>query len=176
MKSAYLLTGPPGTGKTRLIMQVLEEISGEGAGGFYTEEIRDQVARKGFRLVTLDGQTATLAHLNTKGRHRVGKYGVDLDVMEKIAVPALRRAAEQGKLVIIDEIGRMELMSASFREVVAEIIKGGHRVLGTITLNPHPRADAVKQRPEVDLVPVTGSNSRQVLDDIRNWLKAGEAA
>jgi nucleoside-triphosphatase len=176
MKSAYLLTGPPGTGKTRLIMQVLEEISGEGAGGFYTEEIRDQVARKGFRLVTLDGQTATLAHINIKGRHRVGKYGVDLDVMEKIAVPALRRAAEKGQLVIIDEIGRMELMSASFREAVAEIIKGGHRVLGTITLNPHPRADAVKQRPEVDLVPVTGSNSRQVLEDIRNWLKAGEAA
>ncbi len=176
MKSAYLLTGPPGTGKTRLIMQVLEEISGEGAGGFYTEEIRDQVARKGFRLVTLDGQTATLAHINIKGRHRVGKYGVDLDVMEKIAVPALRRASEKGQLVIIDEIGRMELMSASFREAVTEIIKGGHRVLGTITLNPHPRADAVKQRPEVDLVPVTGSNSRQVLDDIRHWLKAGEAA
>jgi nucleoside-triphosphatase len=176
MKSAYLLTGPPGTGKTRLIMQVLEEISAEGAGGFYTEEIRDQVARKGFRLVTLDGQTSTLAHINIKGRHRVGKYGVDLDVMEKIAVPALRRAAEKGQLVIIDEIGRMELMSASFRQAVAEIIKGGHRVLGTITLNPHPRADAVKQRPEVDLVPVTGSNSRQVLEDIRNWLKAGEAA
>ena len=176
MKSAYLLTGPPGTGKTRLIMQALGEITGEGAGGFYTEEIRDQLARKGFRLVTLDGQAATLAHINIKGRHRVGKYGVDLDVMEKIAVPALRRAAEKGQLVIIDEIGRMELMSAGFREAVAEIIKGGHRVLGTITLNPHPRADAIKQRPEVDLVPVTGSNSRQVLEDIRNWLKAGEAA
>ena len=176
MKSAYLLTGPPGTGKTRLIMEALGEISGEGAGGFYTEEIRDQVARKGFRVVTLDGQTATLAHINIKGRHRVGKYGVDLEVMEEIAVPALRRAAEKGQLVIIDEIGRMELMSTGFRQVVAEIIKGGHRVLGTITLNPHPPADAIKQRPEVDLVPMTGSNSRQVLEDIRNWLKAGEAA
>ena len=176
MKSAYLLTGPPGTGKTRLIMEALGEITGEAAGGFYTEEIRGPGARKGFRLVTLDGQTATLAHINIKGRHRVGKYGVDLEVMEEIAVPALRRAAEKGQLVIIDEIGRMELMSTGFRQAVAEIIKGGHRVLGTITLNPHPRADAIKQRPEVDLVPVTGSNSRQVLEDIRNWLKAGEAA
>jgi nucleoside-triphosphatase len=172
MKSAYLLTGPPGTGKTRLIKQVLEDIT--DAGGFYTEEIRDQVARKGFRLVTLDGQTATLAHIGIKGRHRVGKYGVDLEVMEKIAVPALRRAAEQGQLVVIDEIGRMELMSVAFRETVVDIIKGGHRVLGTITLNPHPPADAVKQRLEVDLVPVTGSNSRQVLEDIRRWLQAGE--
>jgi nucleoside-triphosphatase len=176
MKSAYLLTGPPGTGKTRLIKEVLEDISGESAGGFYTEEIRDQVARKGFRLVTLDGQAATLAHINIQGRHRVGKYGVDLEVMEKIAVPALLRAAELGQLVIIDEIGRMELLSTSFRQAVAEIIKGGHRVLGTITLIPHPPADAIKQRPEVDLVPVTGSNSRQVLEDMRQWLKAGESA
>jgi nucleoside-triphosphatase len=176
MKRAYLLTGPPGTGKTRLIKQVLEDITGEGAGGFYTEEIREQGTRKGFRMVTLDGQTATLAHIGIKGRQRVGRYGVDLEVMEKIAVPALRRAAEQDRLVVIDEIGRMELMSAAFRETVADIIKGGHRVLGTITLNPHPRADAIKQLPEVDLVPMTGSNSRQVLEDIRRWLEAEESA
>jgi nucleoside-triphosphatase len=176
MKHAYLLTGPPGTGKTRLIKEVLEDIAGESAGGFYTEEIRDRGARKGFRLVTLDGQTATLAHIGIKGRYRVGRYGIDLEVMEKIAVPALRRATEQGRLVVIDEIGRMELMSAAFRETVADIIKGGHRVLGTITLNPHPRADAIKQLPEVDLVPMTGSNSRQVLEDIRRWLEAEESA
>ena len=101
--------------------------------------------------------------------------GVDLEVMENIAVPALRRAGEKGRLVVVDEIGRMELMSAGFREAVTNIIKGGYRVLGTIMLNPHPQADAIKQQPGVDLVPVTGSNNRQVLEDIRRWLKAGEA-
>jgi len=57
-----------------------------------------------------------------------------------------------------------------------DIIKGGHRILGTVMQAPHPRANVIKQRPEVDLVPVTGSNNRQVLADIRRWLKAGEAA
>jgi nucleoside-triphosphatase len=176
MKHAYLLTGPPGTGKTRLIKEVLEDISDESAGGFYTEEIRGQGGRKGFQLVTLDGQTATLAHIDIKGRQRVGRYGVDLEVIEKIAVPALCSAAAKGQLVVIDEIGRMELMSAAFRKVITDIIKGGHHVLGTITLNPYPRADAIKQLSEVDLVPVTGSNSRQVLEDIQQWLEARETA
>ncbi len=170
MKQVYLLTGRPGTGKTSLIKQAVAEV-GDRAGGFYTEEIRSQGIRKGFRLITLEGQSAVLAHVSIKGRHRVGKYGVDTQSLDKIGVPALHQAARQRDLVVVDEIGKMELFSASFRQALLEIINSGHRVLGTIMQSPNPWSDALKKRPEVDLVPVTGSNNHQVLEDLRQWLK-----
>jgi nucleoside-triphosphatase THEP1 len=66
----------------------------------------------------------------------------------------------------------MELFSANFGEAVFQIISGGKRVLGTIMLNPNPRADTIKRQPQVNLVEVTRVNYHQVLDDLRHWLRA----
>ncbi len=170
MKRVCLLTGRPGTGKTSLIKQVVAQMKGK-AGGFYTEEIRSQGVREGFRLVTLDGEDAILAHVNIHSPYRVSKYGVDIDALERVGVPALHKAAEQCDLVVIDEIGKMELLSANFREAVSQIIAGRKRILGTIMLNPNPWADAIKRQPQVDLITVTRANYQQVLEGLLNWLK-----
>ena len=166
----YLLTGRPGTGKTSLIKQAVAELKGE-AGGFYTEEIRSQGTRLGFKLVTLDGQEAILAHIDINKLHRVGKYGVDIDSLDRVGVPALQKAVKECDLVVIDEIGKMELFSANFREATLDIIGSGKKVLGTIMLSPNPWADAIKRQPRVKLVEVTRANYNQVLDDLRQWLK-----
>jgi nucleoside-triphosphatase len=173
MKRVYLLTGRPGTGKTSLIKQAVAEMKGN-AGGFYTEEIRSRGIREGFRLVTLDGQQATLAHVNIQSQYRVSKYGVDTDSLDRVGVFALQRAAQQCDLVIIDEIGKMELFSASFREAVSRIINSGQRVLGTIMLNANPWADAIKCQPQVNLVTVTRANYHQVLKELRQWLNTAD--
>jgi len=170
MKQVYLLTGTPGTGKTSLIKQVVAGMRGK-AGGFYTEEIRTGGARQGFRLVTLDGADTILAHVNIDSPFKVSKYGVDIDGLDRIGVPALIKASKQCDLVVIDEIGKMELFSAEFREAVFQIIDSGRRVLGTIMLNPHPQADAIKRRPEVNLIAVTRDNHQQVLEELRRWLE-----
>ena len=171
MKQVYLLTGRPGTGKTSLIKQAVARMKGN-AGGFYTEEIRSQGVRQGFRLVTLDGQEVILAHINIQSPYRVSKYGVDTDSLERVGVSALYRALEQCDLVVIDEIGKMELFSANFREAVSQIIGSGKRVLGTIMLNPNPWADAIKRQPQVNLVEVTRANYQNVLEELQHWLKA----
>jgi len=170
MKQVYLLTGRPGTGKTRLIKEAISGI-GSKAGGFYTEEIRSGGVRQGFKLVTLDGQSAILAHVKIHSPYRVSKYGVDLDSLDSVGVSALRRAAQQCDLVVVDEIGKMELFSTNFKEAVLQIISSGKRVLGTIMLNSHPWADAIKRQPQVDLVPVTGANYHQVLAELRHWIE-----
>jgi len=171
MKQVYLLTGRPGTGKTSLIRQVLAGIKGK-SGGFYTEEIRSRGIRQGFRLVTLDGQSAILAHVDIHSPYRVSKYGVDIDSLDKVGVSALQRAAQQYDLVVIDEIGKMELFSVEFRNSVSEIIDSGKKVLGTIMFNPNPWADAIKRKPQVNLITVTRVNYHQVLEELRRWLKA----
>jgi len=144
---------------------------GDKAGGFYTEEIRSGGVRLGFRLVTLDGQSAILAHIDIHRPYRVSKYGVDIDSLDRIGVSALCRAAQQCDLVVVDEIGKMELFSANFRETVLQIIDSGKKTLGTIMLNPNPWADAIKRQPEVNLVEVTRENHHRILDEVRAWLK-----
>ncbi len=171
MKQVYLLTGRPGMGKTSLIKQAVAVVKDETAG-FYTEEIRSQGVRQGFRLVTLDGQEVILAHINIHSPYRVSKYGVDIDSLDRVGVSALHKAAQQYDLVVIDEIGKMELFSANFRRAISQMIDGGKRILGTIMLNPNPWADAIKRQPQVNLVTVTRTNYQDVLEGLLHWLKA----
>jgi nucleoside-triphosphatase len=171
MKHVYLLTGRPGSGKTSLVKQVVARMSGQ-AGGFYTEEIRSGGDRVGFRLVTLDGKEAVLSHVKLHSPYRVSKYGVDIESLDRVGVSAITKAAQEHKLIVIDEIGKMELFSKNFREAVTGIIDSDQKVLGTITLSSDPWIDTIKQHPRVNLVAVTRGNHQQVLAELSTWLNS----
>ena len=169
MKKAYLLSGEAGSGKTTIIKEVLSKVS-KSAGGFYTEEIRSQGVRQGFRIITLDGGSAILAHIGIRSPHRVSKYGVDTYSMDKVAIPALRKAILSSDIVVIDEIGKMELFSSSLRDAVIEALESEKKILGTIMLASHPWADKIKERPEVEVINVTRFNRNEVTKQVLNWL------
>ncbi|KAH7519823.1 hypothetical protein FEM48_Zijuj08G0078100 [Ziziphus jujuba var. spinosa] len=61
----FLVTGPPGVGKTTLIIRAFEALKASNPSlklqGFYTREIRQGSDRVGFEVVTLDGRKAPLA-------------------------------------------------------------------------------------------------------------------
>ncbi|MDH4068041.1 MAG: NTPase [Dehalococcoidia bacterium] len=170
MKRALLLTGQPGTGKTALIKEALARTKVKG-GGFYTEEIRTGGIRQGFRIITLGGQEAILAHVSISSPYQVSKYRVDTDALDRVGVAALCQAISQSDLIVIDEIGKMELLSPQFREAVTQALDSGRRVLGTIMLNPHPFADQIKRHPEVEVLLVTRDNRPQVMNEVLSWLR-----
>lgn len=171
MKQAYLLSGEPGTGKTTIIKKALAGLEGKG-GGFYTQEIRSKGKREGFEIVTLEGNRAILAHINIHSPYRVSKYGVDIDNLDQAGVSAIRQAIQKYDIVVIDEIGKMELFSPAFREAVLDALESGKKVLGTILLPPHPWADGIKNDPRVEVIRVTRANHHQVLQEVLGWLKA----
>ncbi len=150
--SAVLITGPPGCGKTTLIRKAVTEL-GVAAAGFYTEEIRSAGRREGFALVTLDGRRTTLASVRIRSPHRVSRYGVDLEALETVGLPALENA--DAKLLVIDEIGKMELLSPRFQEAVVRALDGATPLLASIMISRHPFADTVRSRPDVRIIHLT---------------------
>ncbi len=114
-----LLTGLPGVGKTTVVMKVMEGL-GERALGFYTEEVREKGRRVGFRLVTTWGEEGWLARVGFSSPYRVSRYRVDLAFLD-LVVARLREEWAPGRVLVVDEIGRMELFSPGFREWIESV-------------------------------------------------------
>ena len=165
-----LLTGRPGCGKTTLIKQVVNKLP-RGAGGFYTEEIRDGGSRAGFKIVTLDGEEVVFAHVDFKTPDHVGKYGLDLSALERIGVDAVRQAIQARRLVVIDEIGPMEIRSPIFREAVNEALDSEVPVLATIFARSLPFTDAIKSRPDVTLIEVRPDNRERLVSELSDRIR-----
>lgn len=157
MNCKILLTGAPGVGKTTAIRKIAESLA-PGASGFYTEEKREGGRRTGFDIITLDGRRAPLSHINIRGRQRVGRYGVDVNSIDSVAVPTIERVIESEQVIIIDEIGKMELFSRKFREIVKRSFDMPRPIVAVIMLKSNPFADALKQRGDVELVEITTLN------------------
>lgn len=125
--------------------------------GFFTREIRARGERVGFAIHTLDGREGILAHRDIGSSHRVGRYGVNLRDLEEIAVPAMTPMTK-GMLVVIDEIGKMECLSALFREMLVRTLDSNNPVLGTIALKGNRFVEQIKKRPDVRLILVSVAN------------------
>lgn len=171
MKPKVLLTGRPGCGKTTLIKRVVNELA-LSAGGFYTEEIRQGGQRVGFKIITLDGEETVLAHVDFNTKQRVGKYGIDLRALESIGTEAICIAVQARQLVVIDEIGPMEIRSPVFCDVVNDALDSGEPILGTITARSFPFTDAIKKRAAVTMIEVRRSNRDQLMSDLSDRFKA----
>ena len=171
MSEKVLLTGRPGCGKTTLIKRVVNNLP-RRAGGFYTEEIRDGVTRAGFKIVTLDGEEVVFAHVDLKTPEHLGKYGLDLSALETIGVGAVRQAVRSTRLVVIDEIGPMEIRSAIFRHAVNEALDSGVPVLATIFAQSLPFTDAIKSRPDVTLIEVRPDNRKRLDSELSERIQA----
>ena len=170
MNKKVLLTGRPGCGKTTLIKRVVNNLP-RRAGGFYTEEIREAGARVGFKVVTLGGKEAVFAHVDFKTPDRLGKYGLDLSALERISVGAVRRAVRTRRLVVIDEIGPMEIRSAIFRDSVTEVLDSEVPVIATIYARSLPFTDAIKSRPDVTLIEVRLENRERLVSELSDRIQ-----
>lgn len=162
MSPAFLLTGSPGSGKTTAIRKILSDLPYE-AGGFYTQEMREAGRRVGFKLVTLDGRQGVMAHVDIPGSPRISKYGVDVSVVESLGVECLQKALDDGKLIVIDEIGPMEILSERFRGFVLELLNHDVLVLGSIVRRRTDFTDRIKTNPNVQVIDINPANRAHVI-------------
>lgn len=171
-----LVTGLPGCGKTTLVRRLAAELREFSPVGFCTAEMREHGARAGFELLSLAGAEAgaeagVLAHVDIRGPHRVGKYGVDLRGFERF-LAGLRLPAASSRLVMIDEIGKMECLSVRFRDLVVALLDGPVPLIATIALKAGGFIEAVKRRGDVRIFEVTERKREGLLADIAGRIRA----
>lgn len=164
-----LITGRPGAGKTTLIKELFCKIGKKG-GGFYTEEIREGGQRRGFRVNTLDGKRGLLSSVDADSPYKIGRYKVDLKGFESIALPAIEDALRNYKVVMIDEIGPMELFSKNFKELTLKALDSPSHVIATIKLKGSRFIDKIKSRKDVTIYNLNSDNKEAILKEIMSKL------
>lgn len=152
-----LITGLPGVGKTTLVRKIVERMGPIRISGFYTAEVKAGGRRVGFELRGFQGGVRLLAHTAIGGPQRVGQYGVDTIGFEAF-LKALNLLETKADLLVIDEIGKMELYSRYFHELIRDILDVDHQLLATVAAKGSGLIEEVKQRPDVRLYEITRSN------------------
>jgi nucleoside-triphosphatase len=164
-----LLTGRPGIGKTTALRAIAARLRGRRLSGFYTEEIREDGERRGFRAVTLDGREATMAHVAIRSRARVSKYGVDVAVVDDLARATLARGDADAYLV--DEIGKMECLSSGFVSSMQALLDVGVPVVATVGLRGGGLIAAVKRRADAECWQLSVANRDELPGRALEWLR-----
>ncbi len=165
-----LITGKPGVGKTTLIQKIIERIGSVKTAGFITTEIRYRGSRSGFKLKGMNGTSRILAHVNIDSQHRVARYGVDTKGFEAF-LAALDLLNPDVELIVIDEIGKMELYSECFRDLVCDVLNTDKQVLATIPLKGNAFVRDIKKRPDIHLLEVTHANRDRLAESILEELQ-----
>ncbi|MGI0131736.1 MAG: NTPase [Thermoplasmata archaeon] len=156
------ITGLPGSGKTQTLLRIIQLLEQEGVkvGGMVTEPIIERQRRSGFQITNwATKEHAVFAHESLKSRVRSGKYGVDLSALENLGTRSLAEARESADVIVIDEVGKMEVESEAFTKSVIDTLDTNKSIVMTLhKKSRNPLLQDIRRRDELRLLEVTPVN------------------
>ena len=170
MATRIAVTGSPGIGKSTLVAKVTSGTKLR-VGGVLARDRRYKDRRTGFELLDLStGLVGILADESGDGP-QLGKYRVHLDDLDLIGAQAVENALGCD-LIVVDEVGPMELSSHSFVLAVEKAIASPKPMLVVLHQWSNHRL-AKKIRGSFRVLTVTRENRDSLADEIAKALKSG---
>jgi len=165
MPNNVFLTGAPNIGKTTVIKHLLHDLKPLLVHGFYKEAIYENNICKGYRIITIDRREQILAHVYFESPFRIDQFGVNIEGFEKFILPELD-LNRQTELFIIDEIGRMECLSALFCQQIKKIMQSPIPLIASIAGGVIHQLPIIKKNKGVTLLQVTQKNRDAIWKNI----------
>lgn len=169
------ITGVQGAGKTYVIKKVIELLKAEDwiIGGMITEsEYKNDVLQRLVIIDIMSGEKGVFASKDIESSCVYEDLGVDISVLETLGVDAINRAIKEAELIVIDEIGKIELESNKFKDAINQALKCNKKLL--ITLHKKSRAimlQEIRRRDDVRILEVTPINRSIIPFRIVKYLK-----
>lgn len=162
------MTGSPGVGKSTLVQKAAEATKVK-VGGVLARDKRVKDRRVGFELLDLgSGRTGMLADETGNGP-QLGKYRVRLDDLDQIGAKAIEDALK-ADLIVVDEVGPMELSSRRFIGAVEKAIASNKPMLVVLhEWSVHPLAKKIRK--SFRIITVTRDNRDAVKEELAKELK-----
>ncbi len=156
------ITGLPGSGKTQTLLRIIQLLEEEGVrvGGIVTEPILEKHRRAGFQITDwMTKEHEVFAHESLKSRVRSGRWGINVGALEGLGTRALAEARESADVIVIDEVGKMEVESDAFTQSVIDTLDAKKSIVMTLhKKSRNPLLQDIRRRDELRLLEVTPVN------------------
>jgi len=170
------ITGLPGAGKTEALLKVIEMLEADGhiVGGMVTTPIYEHGRKIGFEVVDWHSKrTGIFAHRDYETPIKIGLLFVDTDVLNEIGVPSIEWATANASIIIIDEVGKMEVESDTFIKAVKSALETPKPLILTLhKKSRNPLLQDIRRRDDVRILEVTPINRNLLPYKIISLLKS----
>ncbi|MCQ2079784.1 MAG: NTPase [archaeon] len=157
------ITGLPSSGKTYTLKRVIEMLTKEeelSVGGMIDEKLSDGRRDVGIKVCNLQtGEEVVFATPETESKITIGTLGVDLSLFESVAIDAIKSACETCDIIVIDEIGKVEVESQAFVDIVKEALDVDKPMIITLhKKSRNPLLQDIRRRDDMRILEVTPTN------------------
>ena len=180
-----LLTGQPKSGKSYLLKKLINELQKNKQNqinGIITNELQFMGNRIGIQVRDINSNSEEVHILaikkfhnkkyNNKSAKILSSYLVDPKIFEKIAIPIINNSIKLSlkkipNLLIIDEIGKMELFSSKFKKKIKELFEEQKdplvseylQILATVPISEDvPFVEKLKLQNDVEIIIIDKEN------------------